>query len=86
MLGWFLSLKESGSWANWVWSGWVTVSFDEVLENDFRILEIGSIVIVGLSMDTDQSLFQILEPPHEFLDILVLHQILILIDEFLGSK
>ena len=39
------------------------VSSDEILEDDLRILEITSLVIVSLSVDSSKSLLKVLVPP-----------------------
>ena len=49
--------------------GRVSVSSDEILEEEFRILEIGGFVVVGLSVDSAEGFLKVFEPENESSDI-----------------
>ena len=80
----------------------VAVSSDEILEEEFRILEIGGFVVVGLSVDSAEGFLKVFEPENESSDIysdnklfliicnrkytVVFQKVFILFNEFLGSE
>lgn len=43
---------------------WIDIAVDEVLENQFGVLEVRSSVIVGLTIDLSNGLLEIFVPPH----------------------
>jgi len=64
----------------------VGVSSDEILEEEFRILEIGGFVVVGLSVDSAEGFLKVFEPENESSDIVVFQKVFVLFNEFLGSE
>ena len=48
---------------------WISVSSDEILEDEFRILEIWLFVVVGLSVDSGESFLEVFVPPDESLEV-----------------
>ena len=66
--------------------GRVSVSSDKVLEEKFRILEIGRFVVVGLSVDSAEGFLKVFEPENESSDIVVFQKVFVLFNEFLGSE
>lgn len=54
---------------HWWFCWWVDVSVDEILENQFWVLEVTCVMVVGLSGNLSQSVSQILLPPNEFLEV-----------------
>ena len=48
---------------------WVDVSIDEVLKDQFGVLEVGGGVVVGLAVDLAQGFLEVLVPPHGALHV-----------------
>jgi hypothetical protein len=56
------------------------------LKDKFRVLEIRGGVVVGLTVDTGQSLLEVFEPPNEALEVFVFEEELVLLDQFLSTQ
>jgi hypothetical protein len=48
---------------------WIAVPADEILEDDFGVLKVRGMVIIGLTVDSEQCLLIVLEPPDVALDV-----------------
>ena len=56
------------------------------MKDKFRVLEIRGRVVVGLTVDTGQSLFKVFEPPNKALEVFVFEEELVLLDQLLGAE
>jgi hypothetical protein len=64
----------------------VAVSFDEILKEEFRILEISGFMVVGLSVNSAEGFLKVFEPENKSSDIIVFQKVFVLFNEFLGSE
>jgi hypothetical protein len=47
----------------WVFLGWVRITMHEVLQKKLTVLEIARVMLIGLSVDSRDSLLEVLTPP-----------------------
>lgn len=47
----------------WEFLGWVRITMHEVLQKKFTVLEIARLMLIGLSVDSRDSLLEVLTPP-----------------------
>lgn len=64
----------------------VDISIDEVLKEEFRVLEVTGLVIIALAIDLAHGIGEVSFPPDKPLNIWRVEEILILLDEFLRTK
>lgn len=71
----------------------ISISADEVLEQNFRVLEIRGLVVIGLPVNEPESIPEVLEPPDELLEVCMsqigtgmFEEILVLLDELLSTQ
>ena len=70
---------------DWLLESIIRVSSDEILKQELGVSEIRSIIVVALSMTSDESLLEISRPPDPFLHFFTSEHVLSLPDEFISS-
>ena len=67
--------------SEWLLESVITVPSNEVLQQEFRVCEVGSIVLEGLSVGSHESFLEIGSKPNPLLHVFTAEEVLSLLDE-----
>ena len=67
---WIISVcVNTGEFLHWWFSIRINISVDEILKEEFRVLEVTFFVVIGISVDFSHGIFKILFPENCFCEI-----------------